>query len=377
MAKGEIVYETLSSIGELDPLEAEWDELVRAMHKPSPFLLHGWVMAWLRHYADDAEPAIHVARRGDRLVAALPFVVRRRWGLRLASFVGDDYPFVDVLLASDEKLETARALANYAAQHHDSASLGIISTESAIVEACGKRLRLVPRVGAPVLDISDSFEHAYYEKYSSKARREHARRRRKLAELGKVEIDVARTPGEIEVALEDAFRLHALRWEGRFDLSSFGTEQGARFHRDALKRLAESGAAQLLTLRLDGCAIAFRCNLTLCRRMFFYRSAFDPAYYGSAPGILSALEAIKRAAREGFTAIEFLGGNQTYKLELADRVEQLYVGFGLASGSRGILYSRMAAARLALLSQLKRLRPLYNFYVKRLGPHFLRLHRRR
>jgi len=371
-----IAHETLVCVEEFDQVAQEWDELVRAMRKPTPFLLHSWVKAWLRYYADDAETAIHVARRDGRLVAALPFVIRRRWRLRIASFVGDEYPFVDVLLAPGEKLETARALVNYAAKSHDCASLGMISTESAIVEACGTRLRLVPRVGAPVLDISDGFEHVYYEKYSKKARREHTRRRRKLDALGKVEIDVARTPEEIEVALEDAFRLHALRWKGRFDLSTFGTELGARFHRDALRGLAESGAAQLQTLRLDGRAVAFRCNLELGQRTFFYRSAFDRDYYGVAPGVLTALEAIKQAADDGVTAIEFLGGTQAYKLDLADRVEQLYVGLGLANGARGALYSRMEATRLILLSRLKRSRTLYNFYVKRVGPHLLRLHRR-
>jgi CelD/BcsL family acetyltransferase involved in cellulose biosynthesis len=376
MATDEIAYETLARVEEFDEVAQEWDELVRAMRKPTPFLLHGWVKAWLRHYADDAEPAIHIARRGSRLVAALPFVVRRRWGLRVASFVGDEYPFVDVLLAPDEKLETARALVNYAVTKHDCASLGMVSAESTIVEACGTRLELVPRVGAPVLDISEGFEHVYFEKYTKKARREHTRRQRKLAELGKVEIDVARTPEEIEAALEDAFRLHALRWQGRFDLSTFGTEQGIRFHREALRGLAESGAAHLQMLRLDGRAIAFRCNLAAGQRMFFYRSAFDPVYYGSAPGVITVLEAIKKAASEGFTAIEFLGGTQPYKLELADRVEQLYIGFGLASGARGALYSRMEATRLALLSRLKRSRTLYGFYVKRVGPHLLRFHRR-
>ena len=218
VAKGETAYETLSNIEELDPLETEWDELVRAMPKPTPFLLHAWVRAWLHHYVQDAEPAIHIARRNGQLVAALPLVVRRHFGLRIASFVGDDHPFVDLLLAAGESLETARALTEYAAQSHDCASLGMISAESVIAKTCAKRLRLVPRVGAPVLDISDGFEQAYREKYSSKARREHARRRRKLAELGKVEFDIAKTPGEIELALEDAFRLHALRWGGRFDL---------------------------------------------------------------------------------------------------------------------------------------------------------------
>jgi CelD/BcsL family acetyltransferase involved in cellulose biosynthesis len=374
---GETVYETLVHVEELDSLAQEWDELVRAMRKPTPFLLHGWVTAWLRHYAEDAELAIHVGRRNGRLVAALPLVVRRRFGLRIAGFVGDDYPFVDVLLAPGERIETARALAEHAMRNHNYASLGIITADSAVVEACGERLRLVPRVGAPVLDISDGFEHLYQTRYSNKARKEHARRQRKLAGLGEVQFDIAKTPREIEIALDDAFRLHALEWGGRYDLSDFGTERGARFYRDALRRLAESDAAQIVTMRLDGEAIAFRCNLVLCRRVFFYRSAFDRAYNNLSPGVFCTLEAIKQAASEGITVIELLGGIQSYKLELTDRVDQLYVGVGLASGIRGSLYSRAEAARLGLRMRLKRSTAFHSFYVKHVGPHVLRLRRHR
>ena len=114
--------------------------------------------------------AIHIARRNGQLVAALPLVVRRHFGLRIASFVGDDHPFVDLLLAAGESLETARALTEYAAQSHDCASLGMISAESVIAKTCAKRLRLVPRVDSPILDLDRDFESVYREKYSTKAR---------------------------------------------------------------------------------------------------------------------------------------------------------------------------------------------------------------
>jgi CelD/BcsL family acetyltransferase involved in cellulose biosynthesis len=351
VAKDEMVYETLSSIEELDALEAEWDRLVRAMPKPTPFLLHGWVKAWLHHYAQDAEPTIHIARRDGQLVAALPFVVRRRLGLRIASFVGDDRPFVDVLLAPGEKIETARALCDFAARSHDCASLGMISAESVIIRACGRRLRLIPRVGAPVLDLSSGFEQTYREKYSSRTRRAHAGRRRKLDELGKVEFVLAKTPEELEPALEDAFRLHALRWQGQFDGSSFRNDEGMAFNREALRALAEDDIVRILTLRLNGEAIAFEYYFLVSKWMYRYRHGWDPAYANYGLGVLNGLVAIERASDEGATVIEHLGGTERYKLAFSSRIEELNVGIGLRGSIRGAVYLRTKALTLASRSK--------------------------
>ena len=374
VAKDETVYETLASIEALDALEAEWDELVRAMPKPTPFLLHGWVRAWLEHYAQDAAPAIHIARRDRQLVAALPLVVRRRFGLRIASFVGDDRPFVDVLLAPGEELETARALCDFAAQSHDCASLGMISAESTIVRACGKRLRLIPRVGAPVLDLSNGFEQTYHEKYSSKARREHARRRRKLDELGKVEFVLAKTPEELEPALDDAFRLHALRWEGRFDGSTFRTEEGMAFNREALRALAKDDIVRIITLRLNGQAIAFEYYFLVGERMYRYRHGWDPAYANYRLGVLNGLAAIERASDEGATTAEHLGGTEQHKLEFSSRIEGLNVGIGLRGSVRGAVYSKTTALALASRMRLKRFKALRRLYLEHVAP---RLQKRR
>ncbi len=367
-----MVFETLSSIEELDSLVTEWDELVRAMPKPTPFFLHGWILAWLRHYAGDAEPAIHIARRNGELVAALPLVVRKRFGLRIASFVGDDHPFVDLLLAAGESLETATALATHAAQSHDCASLGMIAAKSVIAKSCGKRLRLVPRVDSPILDLDRDFESVYREKYSARARQNHSRCLRRLSELGKVEFVLAKTPEELAPALEEAFRLHALRWQERYDGSTFRTSAGQDFNRDALQALAKLGVARILTMKLDGRAIAFAYYFVLSGRMFGYRLAFDPAYARYSPGVLSLLANIEQAADEGVIAVEILGDTEQHKLGLTDRIERLYEGIGLTGGIRGACYARARALFLALRIHMKRLPILHRFYLKHIGPLLVR-----
>ena len=47
-ADARVKLETISDGDAFAGLDARWDGLVRAMPRPSPFLLHGWLSAWWR-----------------------------------------------------------------------------------------------------------------------------------------------------------------------------------------------------------------------------------------------------------------------------------------------------------------------------------------
>src|SRR5438132_7793059 len=100
--------ETVDTLDGVERLRAEgWDDLVRSAPRPSPFLLHGWVMPWLEYRGRGALLAIHVARRDGRLVGALPLVVRRRRGTAVAEFVGGHQAqLADLLLADGSDVDT-------------------------------------------------------------------------------------------------------------------------------------------------------------------------------------------------------------------------------------------------------------------------------
>jgi CelD/BcsL family acetyltransferase involved in cellulose biosynthesis len=103
-------------------------------------------------------------------------------------------------------------------------------------------------------------------------------------------------------------------------------------------------------MKLDGRAIAFQYYLVFERRMFFYRLAFDPDFARWSPGLLTTLAAIEAAAAEGVERVEFLGGDERYKQDLADANEPLYECIGFASSWRGraqaIAAGHMLDARL-------------------------------
>jgi CelD/BcsL family acetyltransferase involved in cellulose biosynthesis len=102
--------------------------------------------------------------------------------------------------------------------------------------------------------------------------------------------------------------------------------------------------------------------------MYVHRLAFDPSLSRYSPGLVNTLDTIQIASDEGLTRVEFLGGAERYKLELADRFEPLCQALGLASGLRGrtLLQAELGLIRLRL--RLKRSPRLRRLYFDRLAP---------
>jgi CelD/BcsL family acetyltransferase involved in cellulose biosynthesis len=367
-----LTFETISTDAAFAALAGTWDDLVRAMPRPSPILLHGWVREWWRHYGEGGELTVHVAFRDGNLVGALPLCVRPRHGLNVLTFLGGDAsPLADLLLAEGESPSVGRTLAERAAaSEHDFADFFGLPSPSRLAAALGpSRLHMIMRAEAPVLDLTaGDWEAVYHAKTTSKQRGLHRRRRRQLAALGRLETTVARTAEELGPALEDAFALHCLRWRGRPDQSEFTTQTGMRFQREATAALARLDVPRIVTLSLDGRPIAFAYYFALEGRMYCHRLAFDPEFQRFSPGLVNRFDALEIATAEGAKRVEFLGGTERYKMELADRLEPLHEALGLAGSLQGraALAGRISSIRLRKF--LKRSPGLRRLYYEGLAP---------
>jgi CelD/BcsL family acetyltransferase involved in cellulose biosynthesis len=359
--------ETVTSEPDFVRLADSWDELVAAMPRPSPFLLHGWLLEWWRHYGGGADLAVHVAYRRGRLVGALPLCIRRRHGLRVCEFLGGTWALLaDLLVADGDDAPAVAGLVERAASSgHDYANLFGLPGSSRLVAALPPdALRLVERLEAPVVDLGADWESFYRAKMSSKRRNDRRRRLRQLEELGSVETTIARTPEELEPALEEAFRLHELRWEGRRDASGFATPTGKRFHRAALLRLAEMDIPRILSLRVDGRMIAFAMSLQAWGRAYGVTMAFDPAFARFGPGSETLLRRLEAAAGEEITRFELLGAAGAHKQRFTDRFEPIYQGIGLARTLRGRAAAEALVGAIRVRRRLKRSETARKLYYR-------------
>jgi CelD/BcsL family acetyltransferase involved in cellulose biosynthesis len=135
-----------------------------------------------------------------------------------------------------------------------------------------------------------------------------------------------------------------------------------------LARLAAIDVARIVTLRVGGRAVAFHYFFALEGTMYVHRLAFDPALARFSPGLVNTLDAIAAASEEGLTRVEFLGGDERYKLELADGFAPLCHGFGVASGARGRAYAAAHVGIIRLRLRAKRSERLRQLYFDGMAP---------
>ncbi|MBA2253680.1 MAG: GNAT family N-acetyltransferase [Chloroflexi bacterium] len=354
-----------------DGLAAEWDDLVLAAPRPSPFLLHAWVSAWWRHFGAGSDLAVVTARRDGELVGVAPMVIFRTRGFRVCRFLGGyESALGDLLVVDpdDDRVPAALMERLRMLRFDYLDAFGIPAGGPMARWAHSHDLKMLRRVESPVLDMPGGWTAAYESRTSSKRRSLHRRRLRQLSELGEVEWTVASGGDEVVAELEHAFLIYALRWHGRPDGSTFGTLDGRSFHREGARALAEQGAVRIVTLRIGGKPVAFQYFFVLAGTMYVHRLAFDPAFAHRSPGQIALIHALETASSERVTRVEFLGGDERYKMELADRLEPMHQAIGLPRGPIPALAVRALLRLITTRQRLKRISWLHKLYQERLGP---------
>jgi CelD/BcsL family acetyltransferase involved in cellulose biosynthesis len=355
----------LTDVTAIAQLNTAWDTLVEGMPRPSPYLFSAWVLAWLAEAAFASDPYVVVAERAGELVGFAPFALRRVGRTRVAMFAGaHESALGDIVLAQGEPPETARMLLGEL-PGSDMQALDVFGLpgDSVLAGAAGSRLRVVQRVESPVTEMPSGWDEAYTRHTSSNRRNQDRRRERQLGELGHLEASLATTGEAVLRDLPDVFALHHMRWQGRPDGSTFGLEEGQRFQRVALPQLADEGRFAMLTLRLAGRPIAFHNWFVAGSSIYLHRNAFDPGLARYGPGLVALRRSLAAASELGARRVEYLGGAEQFKRDLADRFEPLHQGFGLARGAAGHAYVARAQLAIAVRKRLKRSRRLHRLYL--------------
>lgn len=303
--------DVIDSEAGLVAIEEEWWALWRRCPQATPFQSPAWLIPWRRHYSPGRLATIAV-RRDGRLVGLAPFYLETKTG-RLMPVGISLSDFLDVLIEPEEEPQVAAALVGVALELPWTAwSFEELPPEAAAWGLpCPKTCRETAgeQSHCPVLALNgeSGWGEAVPAKRISGLRHERAR----AARLGEVEIVEA--GGEPQSFLDELFRLHAARWQGRGEAGVLADAAVQAFHREALPRLAEQGLARCWLLKIGGEAAAAHYGMKDGRRALFYLGGFDPRFAAGSPGSLLVGHAIAEAKREGCAEFHFLRGREPYK----------------------------------------------------------------
>ncbi|WP_374471746.1 GNAT family N-acetyltransferase [Phenylobacterium sp.] len=192
---------------------------------------------------------------------------------------------------------------------------------------------------------------AYLAEALSPKRRGGLRRcRRRLEEMGRVEVTRHDAPDEVRETFEAFLVLEASGWKGEGGTAL--VQRSAPFVRRMVGRLAESGRVTIWALRLDGRPVAMEVLLHDGNVVYGWKSAYDETLRSLAPGFLLLEHVTRHLLGDASLAFADMSNNREFAdtngvaAFWTDRHEILDVLVALGPREAALLQAAAVAGRL-------------------------------
>lgn len=304
---------------------ADWDSVLFASARPSPFLSRQFLVPWARAFA--AERRVRIGRwdNGGR-ARGFVFLCRREdsagWELMGGEDVADslDAAVVEGAEAAfwDAFLRASRDLVAEGPLSFPNLVAGApaLAVLPAICAALGYALTVEETDRSPFVPLPASWE-SYVESLGKKERHELRRKVRRAGEaLPGASFRVVGTREELSRDFPAFLALHRKSHAGKRD---FMDDRMARFFREAAEGLLDAGWLRLAFLSAGSEDVAAAFQLAWRGALLLYNSGFDPGMRSASPGLVLVARCIEDAIGEGMREYDFLRGRERYKYDLGGR----------------------------------------------------------
>jgi hypothetical protein len=339
-------------------LEREWNNALSKGPRDEPMLRHEWLRAWIENFAPGATLRTFVARTGKEIHAAIPLIETtdrsadtcylplvtwstpcndhsQRGGMLLGRLAQEGLSAIWEKIRAAEGWDRLRIrdlphgasewqLRDFA--HRDGfESATWVSLRSPylplpkaakLVEVAkpdGKPAGKKQPKGAPLPGAYEAVEAALDAKFRQNLRR----RRRRLAEKGKLEYQLIdnKNAAALDVALADFFDIEASGWKGEGGTAIALKPELVGFYTQLARDAAKRNALALGLLKLDGKVIAGHFSMVHAGRHFLIKIGYDEAHHEFSPGQQMVSDAIRDSCERGLSEFDFLGPCMDWKLD--------------------------------------------------------------
>jgi CelD/BcsL family acetyltransferase involved in cellulose biosynthesis len=349
----DVTTEIIADPGRFIELEHEWNDAVDRAGVTHPFLRHEWLRTWWECFGGRRELHIVIVRHEAEIIAIAPLMIEQTpmYGLtirKLDLLQNDHTPRADWIVAGPphQAYEGIWSALRASSDQWDVVQLSRVADDSrTLASVAALAIRDGCQTGtwrgdvSPYLTLDGTWE-SYQASLSAKFRSNLRNRLGRLARLGEPRLEIIERPDA--AARDDAVRLEASGWkdESRTSISSDAAVH--RFYTQLAERAAHSGWLRLMFLTVAGRRIATSYGAVFNRRLFLFKTGYDPEYAACAPFKLLTFFAIRSAYAEGLREVDFLGDAEPWKLEWTS-----------ASRAHDWLYVFAGTRRARLLHSLK------------------------
>lgn len=314
-------------------LAPQWRELLAGSDVDGLFLTWEWLYTWWTHLGHARPLRILIVHRGGELIGIAPFVLCPAQPGRLIPYraleflgsgtAGSDY--LDLIVRRGAEHAVTQALCDYLASLKLALDLRRVSLRETNINRLVQELErrrwgkhLAPDDVCLYVPLEGSNWESYFAGLSREFRRSLRRGRRDaVAAYGRVSYIPVKDESERAAALETFVRMHNRRWDERSGSEALPDRDILRFH-DAWSRLALArGWLRLALVRFDDTPVAGTYGFCYGRKLYFYLSAFDPAFSRYGAGRICLEENLREAFAGNLLEYDFLHGDEGYKYHWA------------------------------------------------------------
>lgn len=280
---------------------AEWARLSARAAEPNPFFEPDFILPAARQLVASRRPSVLVARKRIdgrmRMIGALPLAPARGIGA-----LGPVRAWRDPLMAlgaplldRDHAVEAFSAFLAWVGERRPLTGALALHMTPRNGAAANAIRRAAQSRGVDCVAFDDGARAALHagadlDQMVSPQRRKHLRRSgRKLAELGDVTTRVA-SGGDVEAAMEAFFEMEASGWKGRRGTALASSIRTLALARGFLRSLARENRCAIVTLELDGSAVAAAILVYSGGIAFYWKIAYDERHAEHSPGAQLMLE---------------------------------------------------------------------------------------
>ena len=299
------------------------------------FLPHEWQETWWRHFGATRQLHMLTVRSSDGTLQGLVPLMSSPGieGTARLELLGDlelcDY--LDVLMAPARQHEVGHAVVEYLIGNGGEEvevclqNLSQHSATSAVFQDCllhsGLTVEVEQIETCPTVLLPSEWE-AYLALLRGKDRHELRRKLRRAAAAARLEYRVTSAAAQLDEDINTFVTLHRMSQQDA--KQGFMTPEKEAFFRAMARQLWPQGWLELAFLYADGEPIATLCCFAYGSTYAAYNSGYHPAYGDLSAGIVLFAERIRTAIARGFTAFDFMRGDEPYKYRFGATDRPLY-----------------------------------------------------
>ncbi len=316
------------------------------------------------------EPHVAVLSDPSGRVLLLPLGIYRHWGLRVLRFLGDvvtDYgaPLIEPRFATEITSADMARLWSRILALLPQVDVVWLWRMPAVIEGVPNSM-----VALPGTEHTDNAFATILPGTMAEFRKTHGvnwsdtrRRRRRLAERGRVEFEIAVTAVDRSEALERLASYKSRRWRETGVRDLFAEPGYLEFYRAMTETPVWAGKVQIAVLRFDSHIVAAHWGIVLGERFYYLVPTFDAAWQDHSVGRLLLENLVEWCIQDpGIRIFDLTAGGESYKHQWTDHVMPLYELLAPVS-----LPGRLYVTERRLRERMKRRYPGLRNFVRRLN----------